>query len=226
MAADEETGMDPMKVAIGCHNFLLGEGLQIILAEEDAVKVIAVFTEGGDFEKIRKASPDLLVVDLAVFRELADPFQSGITPKILLLTGRNFNSTTWEQIRGYIDHGLVGLLPFFTTSDLFRKAIAAIGRGELWFDRKSMSELAVRGSNSKNKDLQLTRTEREVVFLLCQGFRNKEIAQKLDITEQTVKSHCNRIFRKTGVTDRLQLVVEINRHFPELAQGNNHPPKT
>ena len=56
--------------------------------------------------------------------------------------------------------------------------------------------------------------EKEVVSLICHGYRNKEIAQKLDISEQTVKSHCNRIYKKVGVTDRLQLALYTNRLWP------------
>lgn len=64
------------------------------------------------------------------------------------------------------------------------------------------------------KNTSLAKREKEIIFHICQGFRNKEIAQKLQISEQTVKSHCNRIYRKLGVTDRLQLAL--------LSQGMLH----
>jgi DNA-binding NarL/FixJ family response regulator len=64
--------------------------------------------------------------------------------------------------------------------------------------------------------IDLTGKEEEITSLICKGFRNKEIAQKLNISEQTVKSHCNRIYKKVGVSDRVQLALyfyEIWPHF-------------
>ena len=53
----------------------------------------------------------------------------------------------------------------------------------------------------------LSTREREVVGLVCQGFRNKEIAEKMFISEQTVKNHLHNIFDKLGVSDRLELAL-------------------
>ncbi len=53
----------------------------------------------------------------------------------------------------------------------------------------------------------LTRTEIEIVKMISQGYSNKEIIKKLKITEQSVKSHLNKIYKKTGVSDRLQLAM-------------------
>ncbi len=53
----------------------------------------------------------------------------------------------------------------------------------------------------------LTKTEIEIVEMICWGYSNKEIIKKLKITEQSVKSHLNKIYKKTGVSDRLQLAM-------------------
>jgi DNA-binding NarL/FixJ family response regulator len=54
---------------------------------------------------------------------------------------------------------------------------------------------------------------------ICQGYRNKEIAQQLDISEQTVKSHCNRIYKKVGVSDKVQLVLHLFKTWPDWIQS-------
>jgi DNA-binding NarL/FixJ family response regulator len=208
----------PLKTAVGCHNFLLGEGLGKILSEEDTAKVIGIFTEGRDYLEIRKADPGLLLLDFPIFCELEDLLEPEKGPKILLLTGRDFLPASEGRINQLIDKGVVGILAHFTPSSLLKKAIQSIKDGELWFDRKTMSNLAAQNSRSRRRNIHLTKAEQEIVGLLCQGFRNKEIAQKLDIAEQTVKSHCNKTYKKFGVTDRLQLVLEVHNHFPELAQ--------
>jgi DNA-binding CsgD family transcriptional regulator len=53
----------------------------------------------------------------------------------------------------------------------------------------------------------LTRTEAVIVKMICRGYSNKEIMKRLKVTEQSVKSHLNRIYKKTGVSDRLQLAI-------------------
>ena len=58
----------------------------------------------------------------------------------------------------------------------------------------------------------LTEREQDIVRLVTQGFRNKEIADKLSIGEQTVKNHLHNIFDKLGVADRLELALYALHH--------------
>ena len=110
----------------------------------------------------------------------------------------------------------MGILPPASTTDLLKKAIKAVAAGELWLDRKTMSKIITNDKALEKNEINLTKTEKEIVSLLCEGYRNKEIAVKLNITEQTVKSHCNRAFKKAGVTDRLQLAVQAYKLWPEM----------
>jgi DNA-binding NarL/FixJ family response regulator len=64
----------------------------------------------------------------------------------------------------------------------------------------------------------LTEREQVIVKLLCQGFRNKEIMQFMNISEQAVKCHLNRLYKKTGVADRLQLALYAVRRWPEYLE--------
>ncbi|MEW6584525.1 MAG: response regulator transcription factor, partial [Nitrospirota bacterium] len=92
-------------------------------------------------------------------------------------------------------------------------AVKVVLSGELWLDRKLIKNL-LSNMRTFEKKVDLTKKEREIVSLICHGYRNKEIAQRLDISEQTVKSHCNRIFKKVGVSDRLQLALHTRRMWP------------
>jgi DNA-binding NarL/FixJ family response regulator len=63
----------------------------------------------------------------------------------------------------------------------------------------------------------LSQREREIVALVAQGFKNKEMAEKMFISEQTVKNHLHNIFDKLGVSDRLELAlyaIHKNIHTP------------
>ena len=80
--------------------------------------------------------------------------------------------------------------------------------GELWFERKRLQGV-VDGINSltKKNAFHLTEKEIEIVNLICEGLSNKEIRKSLKITEQSVRAHLSRIYKKTGVSDRLQLAL-------------------
>lgn len=218
MANTSKDKSAPIKTAIGCHNFLLGEGLKKILEEDNKIKVIAVFTEGKDFLEITKTEPNIFIVDFLIFRELAENIGLEGSPKILILVGKDFSFNSEGRYKALIDRGVVGILTHFSTSPLLKKAVHAVTSGELWFDRKTLSLLATQDSRTRQRDIHLTNSEKEIISLLCQGFRNKEIAQKRNISEQTVKSHCNKAYKKFQVTDRLQLALEVYEHFPELVR--------
>ena len=78
--------------------------------------------------------------------------------------------------------------------------------GELWFDNKVIqtSLCVVRGSG---REMPLTQREAEILRFICEGYSNKAIAETLNISEQTVKTHCNHLFKKFEVTSRLKLAL-------------------
>ncbi len=113
-----------------------------------------------------------------------------------------------ERLLNFISKGLVGILPPMTDYSQLKKAIKSVISGELWFERKELQDLvSSMESESVKKRPLLTEMEIEIVKMICQGNSNKEIMKKLKVTEQSVKSHLNRIYKKTGVSDRLQLAV-------------------
>ncbi|NOR54234.1 MAG: response regulator, partial [Candidatus Aminicenantes bacterium] len=106
-----------------------------------------------------------------------------------------------------------------SSSDLI-KAIQTVHQGELWIERKLMARFfegettADSGEEARAGTLKevLTLREKEILSILTKGHTNKEIAQTLFISEKTVKSHLNNIFRKLNVTRRLQAILyTINR---------------
>jgi DNA-binding NarL/FixJ family response regulator len=117
--------------------------------------------------------------------------------------------------------GAVGLLAVSSSHGVFVKSIRCVYAGEVWFDRRSTARVfsaiipdladdagplaapdADPGSGST-----LSKREREVVALLAEGLRNKQIAERLFISEITVRHHLTSIFSKLGVGDRKSLVL-------------------
>jgi DNA-binding NarL/FixJ family response regulator len=97
--------------------------------------------------------------------------------------------------------GVRGILRRSTPIDRFLTALQTVHEGELWFERE-MLESFLHG-----KRVVLTRREGQLVSLLSQGLKNKEIAWTLQISEGTVKVYLSRLFKKLGVADRFELAL-------------------
>jgi len=205
----------PIKLAIGCQNYLFGEGLKKLLEDETDIEVIGIFNEGVDFKEIIKMEPDITLLDFDIFSTLPEEFANETQIKILLIGERTLYSASNRRIADLVSKGIAGFLPSGADLYLLKKAVKAVSSGELWLDRKTMSNILSHESLSKRGKVKLTEAEKGIVSLICQGYRNKEIAQKLNVSEQTVKSHCNRIYKKLGISDRLQLALYIYKIWPD-----------
>lgn len=208
-------------LVIGCCSYLFGEGLKKLLKDDRNINIIGIFDEGIDLKEIVKLKPDVILADFNIFSDLPEDFAINDQLKIILIGGRTWLSSLIEdkQIVELFSKGLVGILPPGTDSVLLKKALKAVYRGELWLDHKTMKDFLFSRISPENK-VSLTMKEEEIASLICQGYRNKEIAQKLDISEQTVKSHCNRIYKKIGVSDRLQLALYCYKIWPGCCVPN------
>ena len=116
--------------------------------------------------------------------------------------------------------GARGILMKEDSSATLIKAVDCVHRGELWMDRSLVASLIrdwQRGPENKTdphalKIGTLTRRERDVVALIGEGLKNKEIARRLFISETTVRHHLTSVFAKLEVSDRLSLVIYAFRH--------------
>lgn len=203
-----------LRLFIGCSNTIFGEGLKKLLEDERDIEIIGVFpfSPGArkDADLLFQMKPDVILADynsdLDVLWNLPDNYTTSSRLKILLIGDRMIRHMTNKHLKDLILRGVVGILPPSADSDLLKKALKAVKSGELWLDRNALMKI-INSMRNQEKKTTLAKREKEIVLLVCQGYRNKEIAQKLHISEQTVKSHCNRIYKKIGVSDRLQLAL-------------------
>jgi len=204
----------PIKLAIGCHSYLFSEGLRRLLDGDDEINVVKVFNDVNDLKEVTKLRPDIILAEFNTFLDFPDDFVSNNKARLLLISDKTWDSVRSDQILELVTKGVSGFLPPKTNSTLLKKAIKAVHLGDLWIDRETIKGILFSRTLLDEK-VNLTRKEREVVTYICKGYRNKEIAQKLSISEQTVKSHCNRIYKKLSVTDRLQLAIgHIKKIWP------------
>lgn len=120
--------------------------------------------------------------------------------------------------------GVLGYANTHIRPDILREAFKVISLGEIWVSKRLLQWLVNHcgPSDQYNKALSshkalgtLTPGEQKVMGHLLEGDSNKQIAQKLQITERTVKAHLTSIFRKTGVKDRLHLALLVNQNGPQ-----------
>ncbi len=203
MKKSEKKGM-PTKVKIYVHNRLFAEGLRELLEREEGYSVVGTCSQPEEWEAADKKKADILIADMDSFHALSSELPLHGSPKVLLVGDPWQDHSAVRQLQSLVSQGLAGIIPPDSTVGLLKKSIKAVSEGELWLNRKLLEKIITARGKERPP---LTRQEKKVVALICQGNRNKEVAVKLGIAEQTVKSHCNRIYKKLGVTDRLQLAL-------------------
>jgi two-component system nitrate/nitrite response regulator NarL len=167
--------------------------------------------------------PDVLVVDLALpglgrLRGVPDVQQSSPSTRIVAVTDAPTDSEGLLALKS----GVRGYCPRTIDPQQLERAVVAVWRGEIWVPRWLVSgviaewlSLAERLQPSGDHSPEgprlenLTARQRAVADLISRGACNKEIAERLNITERTVKAHLTEAFRAVGVSDRLQLALLV-----------------
>ena len=189
-----------MNILINLGSFLLREALGRLLEKElEGYQVLA--TNLAD--KTDSFLPDKILVDAGTISQCMAMHWSDA--KVILI------DTGLEEeviINLLLSYQLDGVIKTDTDLPLFKKALNAIDEGQVWIDNSRIRTLLKHAESLVNTqpDNSLSKKEREIIILISQGRKNREIADRLCISEQTVKSHISRIFRKTNVNTRSQLV--------------------
>lgn len=165
----------------------------------------------------------MVAIDYALLADrfvgnLLDLLRNASDSKILLI-GRKLSREV--QLKAF-SLGIPGYMEADLSNDLLIKGVDRVLRGEVWVERQMITSLMeiLRKRNGKNFENSippnlagLTPREIEIASRVCRGESNKKIANRLDITERTVKAHLSLIFRKLDVMDRLQLAIQLKDCF-------------
>lgn len=111
----------------------------------------------------------------------------------------------------FLQRDVVGIISPDCDAHLFVKALHCVARGELWLDHQTTKSL-VRLKRREDVALTapyLTKTEKKIVELILQGYKNKEIADAISLSESTVKAHCGKIYKKYQVGRRAELLGRL-----------------
>jgi len=211
---------DTIRVLVADDHTIFRDGLcQLLEAEHDMTVVGEAKTGPEVLSLVQKVKPDILLLDLKM--QPMDGFEVLTRLQEDKLEIRPIVLTASEDERDYVEavkRGARGIVLKAAASERLLEGIRKVHRGEMWIDQrvaadvmKAMTEPRPALPQRGDKVL-LTAREQEIVTLVAQGFRNKEIADKLSISEQTVKNHLHNIFDKLGVSDRLELALYAIHH--------------
>lgn len=222
-ASNVEAMMDrrkkPIRVIIADDHPIVRDGLKKLLALEDDLEVVGEAGDGREvLERVQELEPDVLLLDLRMpnldgLSALQALQQSNKSTKVIVLTASEDKNEFVQAMK----LGCSGIVLKQTAPDLIVKSIRKVNAGEIWLDShttaavmrqfSSPTEIAAAGQGKARERSPLSQREREIVALVAQGYKNKEMAEKMFISEQTVKNHLHNIFDKLGVSDRLELAL-------------------
>lgn len=201
-----------VKIMITDDHSIIREGLKNLLELDGQIEVIAEAVDGKDcLDKLSIYKPDVLLLDinmpnmngLEVLQQLK---ARKMKVKVLVLTVHNET----EYLMKAVDIGINGYVLKDSESSELKKAIFSIVEGETYIQPSLIPALnakRIERNEDEEKIYALTKRELEVLKLLAIGMYNKEVAEKLEISERTVKNHVSNIFKKLEVTDRTQAAV-------------------
>lgn len=212
--------MTPIKILIIDDHSMIREGLKQLLELDGDIQVVGEAGDGKEgIELIQSTPHDVVLLDINMpnvngLQMLEQLKQKQIKTKVLILTIHN----EIEYLLRAIDIGVNGYVLKDSESAVLKTAINAICQGET-FIQPSLTPLLKASVEKKQTKIStdLTKRELQVLELLAEGLFNKEIAERLFISEKTVKNHVSNIFKKIGVADRTQAAVyAIKQNIVEL----------
>ena len=206
----------PVRVVLADDQPVVRHGLAAIIDGTEGLEVTGTAADGGELlELVAATSPDVALVDIRM------PGLDGITAteritaqhpatKVLVLTTFDLDEYVYDALRA----GASGFLLKDVEAARLTEAVRHVAEGSMLLGptitRRLVADFASRTRPAPAPSgwlTTLTAREREIFGLVARGLSNAECAERLWITEPTVKSHVSEVLRKSGCRDRVQLVI-------------------
>lgn len=220
----------PIRLLLFGPNAIGRAGLRLLVENGPSITVIS--ETDSPSEAVRMASheqPDIILVDLnnrdADLEFLPSLFDATRDSRVLVL----MEGPDHELAQRAVRLGVTGIVFKDKAPDVLIAAIQKVHAGEAWLDRftiaSALTEMSrgndkFRGSPDAGGIAELTKREREVITLVALGLRNQQIAERLFISDVTVRHHLTHIFDKLEVSDRFELMIYAFKHgLADLPEG-------
>ncbi|HTW00524.1 MAG TPA: response regulator transcription factor [Streptosporangiaceae bacterium] len=212
----------PIRIALVDDQELVRTGFRMVLEAQPDMTVVGEAADGlAAIEFARAHTADVMVMDarmprldgVAATRQIR---QAGDRPRVLMLTTFDLDEYAFAALKA----GASGFLLKDVPPEELLFAIRAVHSGDAVVAPSTTRRLLDRfapmlpasDSNAAAELEELTERERQVLILVAQGLSNAELAQRLFVSEATVKTHVGRILAKLGLRDRVQAVVYAYEH--------------
>lgn len=197
---------------------IMRSGLRMLIESHPGLVVVGeAATQGEALRLTARTQPDIILLDLNLCEErgadlLPDMLAAASGARVIVLTG----VTDPAEHRQAILAGAMGVVLKDQALDVLVKAIEKVHAGEVWLDSSMIASMLTeiaRGGTAEKADpeaakiVRLTTREREVIGLVGEGLKNKQIAERLFISEATVSHHLTSIFGKLKVANRFDLLI-------------------
>jgi len=208
---------EPIRVMIVDDHALFRRGLMMVLESEEGIDLVAEAEDGEDaIRKAEEVVPDVVLMDVRM------PRVSGIeatrqisevlpTCKILMLTVSDEEEDLYEAIKAGANGYLLKEISIEEVADAIRAVVQGQSLISPSMASKLLSEFNTLARRAEEKQQvpapRLTERELEVLKLVAQGMSNREIAEELYISENTVKNHVRNILEKLHLHSRMEAVV-------------------
>ena len=205
--------MGRLRVLLADEKEVFREGLARLLEEKGHIEVVSRCSNGKQaVEKVKETKPDVVLIDNNISdcgsNEATREIKKSLPEvKVAMLT--DFENE--QELFSAIESGATGYLLTDMKVDDLVKSVDLIGKGEVIVSPPLGEKLVGKFASMRQKEPEhqtgLTQQELEIVKLLARGATNKEIAETLFITENTVKVHLKNILGKLGLRNRQQVVA-------------------
>ncbi|MGW2017827.1 response regulator [Streptomyces sp. NPDC001927] len=207
-----------IRVLIADDQMMVRQGFTVLLNAEPGIEVVGQAVDGADaVARAAQLAPDVVLMDIRMpgtsgieaTRLLTEPADS--TVKVLVLTTFDLDEYVYDALRA----GASGFLLKDASAEELAHAVRVVASGDALLAPHITKRLIAEFSRVtaaprvplKDRIGDLTERETEVLALIANGLSNAEIAARLVVAEQTVKTHVSRILVKLGLRDRTQAAV-------------------
>lgn len=209
-----------IKVVLVDYQTLVRKGIKALLKDAKNIQIVGEATNGREvLEKVKMLAPDILIMEISLpdMNGLELTRQLGTEPRSLILTTLDQEEYVFQAI----ESGVAGYLLKDSSEEELVKAIHTVGSGNRYFSG-SISNVLVNGyldnynrleKLRKFKDYSLTRREKQILKLIVDGHRNKEIAGKLKKSVRTIETHRFNIMKKLKVSNTKDLLGKIQSEY-------------
>jgi len=187
------------------------QGLRQLLSREKDFDVIATCTDAdGTLKAVALQAPDVLVLDVRMpgvdgFELIRRLSEEGRRCPVVLLTA----AISDTQVMDAVNLGVQGLVMKDSAPEVLIDCIRRVHAGQQWFDQPTVTR-ALQSALTRERavsETRLTSRELEITRMAAEGLRNRAIAERLSLSEGTVKMHLHNIYEKLGVDGRLELTL-------------------